>query len=187
MSHVCSLKGNGTAWTTSRYDPYHIWVQTVVIIALVCSMVMRVAVPRAFSETALAFAAAYVVAQVSRPAILLAALGRHQYRRLKLRMLIVFSATGVLWVTGALLPVDGTVVLWTLALALEYLATRSGWPVPGLGRSTVSRWESPASTWPRGTSSSSSSPSARRSWSPAWPTATTRSARRGPPPSPRRS
>ena len=131
----------GTAWTTSRYDPYHIWLQTVVIIALVCSMVMGVAIPRAFSETALAFAAAYVVAQVSRPAILLVALGQHQYRRLKLRMLIVFSVTGVLWVTGAFLGTNGTVVLWTLALALEYLADRNGWPVPGLGRSMISRWE----------------------------------------------
>ncbi|MEU1840220.1 low temperature requirement protein A [Micromonospora chersina] len=131
----------GTAWTTSRYDPYHIWLQTIVIIALVGSMVMGVAIPRAFSTTGLAFAVAYVVAQVSRPGILLLTLRRLQYRRLKLRMLITFSVTGVLWVTGALLPTDPRVTLWALALLLEYLASRFGWPVPGLGRSTVSRWD----------------------------------------------
>ncbi|MFC0032557.1 low temperature requirement protein A [Micromonospora chaiyaphumensis] len=131
----------GTAWTTSRYDPYHIWLQVIVVIALVGSMVMGVAIPRAFSSTGLAFALAYVVVQVSRPGILLLTLGRIQHRQLKLRMLITFSVTGVLWVTGALLPTDPRVTLWTLALLLEYLASRFGWPVPGLGRSTVSRWD----------------------------------------------
>ncbi|MGW5669934.1 low temperature requirement protein A, partial [Micromonospora sp. NPDC003776] len=131
----------GTAWTTSRYDPRHIWLQTVVIIAVICSIVMGVAIPRAFSTTGLAFALAYVVAQVSRPAILLAAIGQHQYRPLKRRMLITFSVTGVLWITGALLPTNPRVVLWSAALGLEYLAQRFGWPIPGLGRSTTSRWD----------------------------------------------
>ncbi|MEU9826342.1 low temperature requirement protein A [Micromonospora chersina] len=131
----------GTAWTTSRYDPYHSWLQSIVIIALVGSMVMGVAIPRAFSSTGLPFAVAYVVTQVSRPAILLLMLRRLQHRRLKLRMLITFSVTGVLWLAGALLPTDSRVTLWALALLLEYLASRFGWPVPGLGRSTVSRWD----------------------------------------------
>ncbi|MGC4880603.1 low temperature requirement protein A [Micromonospora sp. DT43] len=131
----------GTAWTTSRYDPFRLSLQAVVLIALVCSMVMGVAVPRAFSQTGLMFAVAYVVAQVSRPLLLAVALGPHPYRRLKLRMTAVFAATGVLWIVGALLPTNAQVVLWTAALLIEYLEARCGWPVPGLGRSTVSKWE----------------------------------------------
>ncbi len=131
----------GVAWTTSRYDPYRGWIQTTVIIALVCSMVMGIAIPRAFSLTGLPFAVAYVVTQAGRPAILLVALGRHPYRRLNLRMLITFGVTGVLWLTGAFLPTTPRVLLWTTALVLEYLAMRSGWPVPGVGRSTISRWD----------------------------------------------
>ncbi|MEV0807624.1 low temperature requirement protein A [Micromonospora sp. NPDC050200] len=130
----------GTAWATSRYDPHRGWLQVIVITALVSSLVMGVAIPRAFTQTGLAFALAYVVAQVSRPGILLLALGRHRDRRLQLRMLIVLCATGVLWLTGALLPTNARVAVWALALVLEYLAARFGWPVPGLGRSTVSRW-----------------------------------------------
>ncbi|MEU5943227.1 low temperature requirement protein A [Micromonospora sp. NPDC047548] len=130
----------GTAWSTSRYDPHRGWLQAIVITALVSSIVMGVAIPRAFTQTGLAFALAYVVAQVSRPGILLLALGRHRDRRLELRMLIVLCATGVLWLTGALLPTNARVAVWALALLLEYLAARFGWPVPGLGRSTVSRW-----------------------------------------------
>lgn len=131
----------GTAWTTSRYDPYHIWLQVIVITALVGSMVMGVAIPRAFSSAGLAFAVAYVVVQVSRPGILLLTLRRLRHRRLKLRMLIIFGTTGVLWLVGALLPTTARVTLWTLALLLQYLGARFGWPVPGLGRSTVSRWD----------------------------------------------
>ncbi|MFD6696249.1 low temperature requirement protein A [Micromonospora aurantiaca (nom. illeg.)] len=131
----------GTAWTTSRYDPHHLWLQVIVITALISAMVMGMAIPRAFSHSGLIFATAYVVAQVSRPAILVLVLHKQQYRRLKLRMLITFCATGVLWLAGALLPGSARVVLWTTALLLEYLAARFGWPLPGLGRSTVSRWD----------------------------------------------
>lgn len=131
----------GTAWTTSRYDPHHGWLQFVVITALVGSMVMGVAIPRAFTSTGLAFAVAYVVTQVSRPGLLLLALGSHEYRRLKLRMLITFGATGVLWLTGAFLSPTPRGLLWALALVVEYLAARFGWPVPGLGRSRASRWD----------------------------------------------
>lgn len=35
----------GTAWTTSRYDPRHAWLQCIVITALVSSMVMGIAIP----------------------------------------------------------------------------------------------------------------------------------------------
>ncbi|MEV1329336.1 low temperature requirement protein A [Micromonospora costi] len=131
----------GTAWTTSRYDPRHGWLQGIVITALVASMVMGVAIPRAFSTAGLMFAAAYVIAQVSRPLVLVIALGPHLFRRLKVRMTIIFAATGVLWIVGALLPTNPRVVLWTAALLTEYFAARFGWPVPGLGRSTISRWD----------------------------------------------
>ncbi|MEW1583928.1 low temperature requirement protein A [Micromonospora vinacea] len=131
----------GTAWTTSRYDPYRVPLQTVVLTALVCSMVMGVAIPRAFSETALMFAVPYVVAQVTRPVILSIALGPHPYRRLKVRMAVIFAVSGVLWISGAMLSTNAQVVLWSAALGLEYLASRCGWPVPGLGRSAISKWE----------------------------------------------
>ncbi|MFI2663774.1 low temperature requirement protein A [Micromonospora carbonacea] len=131
----------GTSWTASRYDPYHFGLQTVVVTALVASMVMGVAIPRAFAESGLAFAAAYVVAQVTRPLLLLVALGQHEYRRLKLRMLITYLFLGAFWLAGAFLPTNPRVVLWAAALAGEYLASRFGWPVPGLDRSVLNRWQ----------------------------------------------
>ncbi|MET8360634.1 low temperature requirement protein A [Micromonospora sp. NPDC005171] len=131
----------GTTWTTSRYDPYRLALQIVVLTALVSGMVMGVAIPRAFSETGLMFAVAYVVAQLSRPVVLSVALGLRPHRWLKVRMAVVFALTGVLWIAGALLATNAQVLLWTAAMVIEYVAAQFGWPVPGLGRSTVSKWE----------------------------------------------
>ncbi|MFU8849377.1 low temperature requirement protein A [Micromonospora sp. SL1-18] len=131
----------GISWATSHHDPYRLGLQLIMIIALVGSMVMGVAIPEAFSITGLAFAAAYVVTQVSRPLILLITFGRHPDRRLQLRVLAVYCVTGVLWLVGAFVPTGPRVVLWAVALGTEYLAGLTGWPVPGLGRSSVSQWD----------------------------------------------
>ncbi|HEX5540441.1 MAG TPA: low temperature requirement protein A [Micromonospora sp.] len=124
-----------TAWLTSRYDPDSAAVQLVVIIALVATMVMGIALLRAFSSGALAFAIAFATAQISQPLVLIA-LRRHERHRLELRMLIIYSIAAVPWVVGALLPGWPRALLWVLALAAVYTAPRFGWPVPGLGRST---------------------------------------------------
>ncbi|MFC7549017.1 low temperature requirement protein A [Plantactinospora sp. GCM10030261] len=131
----------GTAWTTSRYDPYHPIVQLSVLIALVSSMVMGVGIPRAFVEGGAVFLAGYLTAQLSRPLLLSMTLPAGERRRLKLRMLITHSVTAVPWVLGYLFT-EGSerAIVWTGALGIEYLANRFGWPVPGLGRSTAAKW-----------------------------------------------
>ncbi|MEV6811908.1 low temperature requirement protein A [Micromonospora sp. NPDC051296] len=132
---------HGSAWTTSRYDPYQPIVQSTVLIALVASMVMGVAIPRAFSVNAVAFVAGYLIAQLSRSLLLAIALRGHEQQRLELRIFITYSATAVLWVLGLLFAWSGARLLfWLPALAIEYLANRFGWPVPGLGRSAPHTW-----------------------------------------------
>ncbi|MFI6231143.1 low temperature requirement protein A [Micromonospora echinospora] len=130
----------GTTWTIGRYDPYHLWLQTIVITSLVCAMVMGVAIPHAFTNHGSTFATAYVVAQVSRPLILFLALGRYHLRQLRVRMLVVHCVAAVPWLVGSVMPTTTRVVLWTLALGIELVAARAGWPVPGLGRSRIHRW-----------------------------------------------
>ncbi|MCZ7437319.1 low temperature requirement protein A [Micromonospora sp. WMMC241] len=131
----------GTAWTTSQYDPYQPVIQVIVLIALASSMVMAVAIRRQLEPAALAFAAGYVTAQMSRPLLLAFALRGTDRQRLKVRMLMTCAATGVVWLAAAALARGWVLgLLWATALAIEYLAGRSGWPVPGLGRSTASEW-----------------------------------------------
>ncbi len=128
-----------TAWITSRYDPYGSSVQFVVIVALLASMVMGVAIGRAYGERGLALAIAYVTAQLSGPLILTIRLRDREQRRLKLRMLVTFAVTGVAWISGGLLEQHWRGTLWASALGTEYVAARTGWPVPGLGRSRMAK------------------------------------------------
>lgn len=131
-----------TAWTTSRYDPRHEAIQFVVIVRLLATMVMGAAIPGAFSDRGLTFAAAYVIAQVSHPLVLAIMLRGSERQGLKLRMLITFSVTGIFWIAGGLVPPGwGRGTLWALALAIEFGAARYGWPVPGLGRSPTWKWD----------------------------------------------
>ncbi|RGC65399.1 Bacterial low temperature requirement A protein (LtrA) [Micromonospora sp. MW-13] len=126
-----------TVWTTSRYDPNYPMVQAVIVLALVSSMVMGVAVPGAFGSRGLAFAIAYVVAQTGRVLILIIGDRAPERRQLKLRVLITFGATGILWIVGAALEGGWRGTLWGLALGVELVMARAGWPIPGLGRSDV--------------------------------------------------
>ncbi|WP_232533976.1 low temperature requirement protein A [Plantactinospora sp. KBS50] len=131
------------AWTTSRYDPYHPIIQLSVLIALVSSMVIGVGIPRAFGINGGALVVAgYLIAQLSRPALLAVALRGTPRQRLKIRTLIVYSCTGIIWILGFLLVKSWPrLYVWGAALAIEYLANRTGWPVPGLGRSAPAKWD----------------------------------------------
>ncbi|SCL17479.1 Low temperature requirement protein LtrA [Micromonospora rhizosphaerae] len=131
----------GTAWTTSRYDPDSTAIQVVVMVALGAGLVMGVTIPRAFTGYAEAFAFAYVIGHLTRPLVLLLALRDRQRRLLKVRMLITYCATGVLWIVGGIINGLSLIPLWILALGVEYAAGRFGWPTPRLGRSTISRWD----------------------------------------------
>jgi low temperature requirement protein LtrA len=128
-----------TAWTTSRYNPQRLQIQLIVMLAVFCSLAMALSVPRAFGEHALAFALAYVVTQVGRPAILAISLGGER-RRLKVRILVVYATTAVAWITGALIGGGAQKALWVSALAAEFVAGRLGWPIPGMGRSRPQEW-----------------------------------------------
>ncbi|HEX7745114.1 MAG TPA: low temperature requirement protein A [Micromonosporaceae bacterium] len=132
---------SAVAWTTSRYDPRSLVIQALVVVALFGSMVMAVALPRAFSDQAQVFATAYVITRMSGPAILALALRGLERRRLKLRMLSWLGLAAVPWIAGSLVEGIPRGSLWTAALAIEYLAGRFGWPVPGLGRSLTPQWE----------------------------------------------
>ncbi|WP_229401230.1 low temperature requirement protein A [Micromonospora okii] len=130
-----------TAWVTSRYEPESWVIQFVVVASMFGSMVMAVALPRAFAERALTFTCAYVAIQVGRPLLLTVVLGRHSRRGVTARIAAWAALGGVFWLAGALTS-EPTLraVLWTVALAWEYAGLALGWPVPRHGLSRTSGW-----------------------------------------------
>lgn len=131
-----------TTWATNWFDPNHLVIRTMLIGVMLASLVMAVAIPGAFGAHGLAFAISYAALQVGRTAVLVVALGRgHALRPTFQRILAWVLASGALWIAGGLVD-DGRlrVVLWVLALLVDYAAPLLRFATPGLGRSATTDW-----------------------------------------------
>ncbi|MFI6265865.1 low temperature requirement protein A [Micromonospora sp. NPDC051006] len=129
-----------TAWMTSRFDPFQPAIQVVVVATMLGSLFLAVAISGALAETGMLFAGTYVAIQVGRTLFFALTLRGHDLRRVNMLALVWFGASAVPWLTGAFAPELTRNLLWTLALAIDYLGGRLGWPVPWLGRARVSPW-----------------------------------------------
>jgi low temperature requirement protein LtrA len=134
---------NYTTWATNELDPASSVVRLLLIGVMLASLVMAVAIPEAFGDRALLFAGGYVTIQVGRTAFLAfaAAPAGTMERERATRILIWFVASGVLWVGGAILGGSAQVVLWLLALGLDYGAPLVTFWVPGLRKVDPSAWQ----------------------------------------------
>lgn len=127
---------SSTAWMSSRFDPRALPIRRLLIAIMLGSLFMSAAIPDAFGGEGFAFAAAYVAIQVGRNLMVLFAIGRgHPLTTQMVRVLIWSVALGGLWTAGGLLTGDQRLLVWTLAVAIEFIVTGLGWPVPGLDRS----------------------------------------------------
>jgi len=103
---------------------------------MLASLVMSASIPEAFGDQGLVFAAALVVINVGRTVFALLALDRNRHLRgIFQRVLVWWSATGLLWLAGGLAHEDLRTVIWVVAVAVEYGGVWLGFPTPGLGRS----------------------------------------------------
>ncbi|MDG4807576.1 low temperature requirement protein A [Micromonospora sp. WMMD1120] len=78
--------------------------------------------------------------QVGRTLFFALILRGHTLRRVNMLAFVWFGVSALPWLSGAFAPEVTRNSLWTLALAIDYLGARFGWPVPGLGRAEVSPW-----------------------------------------------
>jgi low temperature requirement protein LtrA len=109
---------------------------------MLVSLLMAVAIPQAFEAHALLFAGSYVAIQIGRHSFLtFAAADRGTIERERAgHILTWFVVVGVLWVAGALLDGPERVVLWLVALALDYCAPLVTYWVPGRQRLAPATW-----------------------------------------------
>jgi low temperature requirement protein LtrA len=132
-----------TCWVTNWFDPERLPVRTLILAAMLAGTLMAVALPLAYNERGLAFAASYVALQVGRSIVVLAFLGRrHALSANFTRILGWLIISGVLWIAGAYVDGPGRFAFWIAAVACEYLSPMFGFALPGLGRSHASDWQS---------------------------------------------
>jgi low temperature requirement protein LtrA len=132
-----------TGWITNWLDPERLAVRLLMLVLMFAGLLLSTSLPQAFGGRALMFAGAYTFMQVGRSLFMVWAL-RHSpvaARRNFYRITSWLAASGVLWVTGALMDGQTRFALWAVAMAIEYMGPAAFFYVPGLGRSTTSEWD----------------------------------------------
>jgi low temperature requirement protein LtrA len=131
-----------TTWMANWFDPASSAVRGVLTAVMLGSLLMAAALPEAFGQHGLLFAASYVALQVGRNAAAAWLLTRrHRLRDVFERLVVWSAASGVLWLAGAALDSDQRLMLWILALALELAAPAAGYWLPGRGRAATTDYD----------------------------------------------
>ena len=130
-----------TAWVTNWLDPERPLVRVMLFVMMAAALVMAAAIPDAFGKRGLVFAAAYVFIQVGRTAFFLWSTWRDPIHRLNfIRILAWLVVSGVIWIAGAFVEGEARLLVWAVAMGLEYVSPALGFWTPGLGKTDANDW-----------------------------------------------
>ena len=123
-----------TTWATNEFDADAIPVRLMLIVIMMACLLMAVAIPDAFGDRGLLFAGAYVFIQVGRHFVMtfLAADKGTVERNRAVHIFTWFCFSGVFWIAGALVDGDARILLWIVALMMDYGAPLISFRVPWL-------------------------------------------------------
>ncbi|WP_324763974.1 low temperature requirement protein A (plasmid) [Sinorhizobium meliloti] len=126
-----------TTWVMDLLDTEISPVRLLLFTLMFCGMVMAIALPEALAGMGLVFAVAYSAMQVSRSLFTLYAFRRGDLASFMtfFRITVWLIISSIFWITGGLFEPNLRVVLWIVALALEYVGPMVRYWVPPLGAS----------------------------------------------------
>ena len=131
-----------TTWVTNWLNPENPRVRGMLFVLMLLGVLMSSAIPSAFGERAMLFAASLVTLQLGRSIFAAIAFRRSRPENARnfVRMAIWNVATGLLWITGALASEEARLWIWLAAIVIAMVGPRVRFHVPGLGRSDVETW-----------------------------------------------
>ncbi|MCW3845278.1 low temperature requirement protein A, partial [Micromonospora yasonensis] len=123
-----------TTLVTDLYDPQRSEIKLLIAAVMFGALLMTTAIPEAFGARGLVFAGTYVAIHLGRGLFLMPTV-RHdrQTQRRAARIFTWFAVSAIPWLVGAVAEDEARVLLWALALGIDYLGFRLAYPVPGLG------------------------------------------------------
>jgi low temperature requirement protein LtrA len=131
-----------TAWITNWLNPELTPVRVLLFLLMLGGLVLSTSIPKAFESRGLWFAVAYAAMQVGRTVFLLASIPRTQSstRMNAIRILVWLSTSAAFWIWGGLVEGQARLLLWAVALAIEYLSPAARFWVPKYGMSSIEDW-----------------------------------------------
>jgi low temperature requirement protein LtrA len=132
-----------TSWVTNWLDPETTPVRLMLFALMLAGLVLSTSLPKAFDARGWAFAGAYVAMQVGRSLFMLWALAGRSPGNVRnfQRVTLWFGLSALFWLAGAWVDPSQRLLLWTLALILDYASPALGFWTPGLGRSRTVDWD----------------------------------------------
>jgi low temperature requirement protein LtrA len=131
-----------TSWITNWLDPEKTPVRLLLFSLTLGGLVLSTSIPTAFDGRGLWFATAYAAMQVGKTVFLwiVTPPSRPPARLNAVRITSWLSVSAVFWIAGGLLDGQSRLVLWAIALAIEYISPVVRFWIPRYGASAIEDW-----------------------------------------------
>ena len=131
-----------TSWITNWLDPEKTPVRLLLFSLTLGGLVLSTSIPAAFDGRGLWFAIAYAAMQVGKTVFLWVSTppSRPLARLSAVRITAWLSMSAVFWITGGFAQGHSRLVLWAIALAIEYVSPAVRFWIPRYGASSVADW-----------------------------------------------
>ena len=131
-----------TSWITNWLNPEQTPVRVMLFALMLGGLVLSTSIPRAFESRGLWFSSAYAAMQVGKTVFLWLSTPRNRTsaRLNAVRITAWLSVSAVFWIAGGLAQGHTRLVLWAVALAIEYTSPAVRFWIPKYGASSVADW-----------------------------------------------
>jgi low temperature requirement protein LtrA len=131
-----------TSWITNWLNPELTPVRILLFSLMLGGLVLSTSIPQAFESRGLWFAVAYAAMQVGKTVFLWVSTPRARApaRMNAIRITAWLTASAVFWIAGGLAQGTARLLLWAVALGIEYLSPAVRFWIPKYGASQVADW-----------------------------------------------
>ncbi|MDP3076398.1 low temperature requirement protein A [Bradyrhizobium sp.] len=132
-----------TSWITNWLDPEKTPVRILLFALMLGGLVVSTSIPQAFESRGLWFAVAYASMQVGKTVFLWVSTPPSQpaARMNAIRITVWLSLSAVFWIAGGLAEGQSRLLLWAVALGIEYCSAAARFWIPKYGASQVADWQ----------------------------------------------
>jgi low temperature requirement protein LtrA len=131
-----------TSWITNWLNPELTPVRIMLFLLMLGGLVLSTSIPKAFESRGLWFALAYAGMQVGKTIFLWVSTTPSQdlARMNAVRITTWLALSAIFWIAGGLAKGNARLVLWAVALTIEYVSPAVRFWIPKYGASSIEDW-----------------------------------------------